>query len=284
MAPSTNCTAEWTMLCGWTTTWICSSSTPKSHLASITSSPLLTSVEESMVTFRPMVQLGCFRASSGWICSSCCLLLPRKGPPEAVSRIFSMLRPPASPFNDWKMALCSLSTGKTATLCFSANGMIICPAVTSVSLFARAISFPASMAAMVGLIPIIPTMAVTNTWLWGKTAISSKPSMPERILTFVSETLARRSAAASSDHMHTARGWNSRICSSILSTLLPAARATACKSGLFRTISSVWVPMEPVEPKTAIFFICHSLYRRFMQIDSRLADFFSYKRIRIVRK
>ena len=40
--------------------------------------------------------------------------------------------------------------------------MIRCPAVTNVSLFASAISFPASIAAIVGRIPNIPTIAVTR--------------------------------------------------------------------------------------------------------------------------
>ena len=39
---------------------------------------------------------------------------------------------------------------------------MIWPAVTSVSLFANAMFFPASIAAIVGLIPNIPTIAVTK--------------------------------------------------------------------------------------------------------------------------
>ena len=179
--------------------------------------------------------------------------------------------PPFSPFSDWKIALCSLSTGRIRTFLFWARGMMICPAVTSVSLLAKAMSFPASMAAMVGLIPIMPTIAVTNTWLWGKDAISSSPSMPERIFTSRSATRTRRSSAASWVHMQAARGLNSRICSSIFSALLPAARATTRRSGWLRTISSVWVPMEPVEPNIAIFFIslsCSALCQSCLAQDS----------------
>ena len=112
--------------------------------------------------FFPMDQLGCFSASSTVMEESSCLLFPRKGPPEAVSRILE-IRPGSSPFKDWKMALCSLSTGRMDTPCFFARGMIRCPAVTSVSLLASAMVFPLSMAAMVGRIPIIPTTAVTST-------------------------------------------------------------------------------------------------------------------------
>ena len=132
---------------------------------------------------------------------------------------------------------------------------MMCPAVTRVSLFARAISFPASMAAIVGLIPIMPTTAVTNTCASGITAISSSPSIPVTTFTGRSATRLRRSAAASSLHIPAINGWNSRICCSICSTLFPAASATTCSSGLFLTTSRVWVPIEPVDPRIAIFFM-----------------------------
>ena len=44
-----------------------------------------------------------------------------------------------SPCIDWKIALCSLSTGRMDTPILAARGMMICPAVTSVSLLASAI-------------------------------------------------------------------------------------------------------------------------------------------------
>src|SRR5439155_26949724 len=48
------------------------------------------------------------------------------------------------------------------------------------------------------------------------------------------------------------RGRNSRTCSSRRVTLFPAARAiTLNRRGSERTTSSVWRPMEPVEPSTA---------------------------------
>ena len=148
-------------LCGCTTTSICSSSTPNSHFASITSSPLFTSVEESMVTLCPMDQFGCFNASSTCIWSRSCFFLPRNGPPDAVRRIL-LIGFSSFPCKDWKMALCSLSTGRMDTPYSAASGIIRCPAVTNVSLFARAIVFFAFMAAMVGRIPSIPTIAVTR--------------------------------------------------------------------------------------------------------------------------
>ncbi len=78
---------------------------------------------------------------------------------------------------------------------------------------------------MVGFIPIIPTTAVTNTETSGNTAISRRPSIPQRIFTSRSATLALSSVAASSVHIATVPGQNSLICSSIFFTLLFAASA-----------------------------------------------------------
>ena len=81
--PSTNSTSEWTMLCGCTTTSTWSMGTPKSHRASIISSPLLNSVAESMVILRPMFQVGCFSACSGVTSARSLAAVLRNGPPDA---------------------------------------------------------------------------------------------------------------------------------------------------------------------------------------------------------
>ena len=164
----------------------------------MTSSPLFTRVAESTVIFLPMLQFGCFNASSKVTCSNSSRFFPRKGPPEAVSRIFA-IRFCRSPFKDWKIALCSLSTGRIGTPHSFANGMIRCPAVTSVSLFASAIVFFALMASTVGRSPNIPTTAVTKISACGSVATSISPSMPETILMSISRSLCRKSAAFSSD-------------------------------------------------------------------------------------
>ncbi len=62
--PSVNSTSEWTTLWGWITASILEYGSPYSHLASMTSNALLTSVAESMVIFGPMRQVGCDSASS----------------------------------------------------------------------------------------------------------------------------------------------------------------------------------------------------------------------------
>ena len=160
------------------------------------------------------------------------------------------------------MAECSLSTGRIRTCFSSASGMIICPAVTRVSLLASAISLPASMAAMVGRIPIMPTTAVTTISASSAAAASISPSIPEVIVTGRSETFSFSSLAFSSLHTQATLGLNSRICCSRSSILLPAARETTLISELARTTSRVCVPMEPVEPRTAICFIFHLIPAR----------------------
>ena len=150
--PSANCTSECTMLCGCTTTSICSLLRPNSHLASITSRPLFMSEAESMVILAPMSQLGCFRAWALVTASICWAERPRNGPPEAVRMIFSMGFC-SSPTRHWKMAECSESTGSRRTLCCLTRLVISSPATTRVSLLARAMSLPALMAATVGSSP-----------------------------------------------------------------------------------------------------------------------------------
>ena len=150
--PSANCTMEWMTDWGCTTTSICEGLTSKSHLASITSKPLFIIEAESMVILAPMSQLGCLRACSRVACWSCSMLQVRKGPPEAVSSIFS-IGLFASPAKHWKMAECSESTGRRGTRCSMANWVTSSPATTRVSLLASAIALPARMAFIVGRKP-----------------------------------------------------------------------------------------------------------------------------------
>ena len=235
-------------------------STPKSHFASITSSPLLTMVAESIVILRPIDQFGCFNASSTLTFCICSLVLPLKGPPDAVSRIFSIVWG-FSPFKDWKIALCSLSTGSILTLCSLASGIIICPAVTRVSLFASAMSCPVFMASTVGTIPSIPTTALTTIRASATVAARTSPSAPKQISYRKSGVRSLSSDTDFSSATQTSFGLNSLICSAKAFILRPAARATTSISLLFLTTSKVWVPMEPVEPKTDIFFIYVHQYR-----------------------
>ena len=63
--PSRNSTAEWTTLCGWMSTVICSGAAPNRCMASMNSRPLFIIVALSTVIFAPMLQLGWRRASAG---------------------------------------------------------------------------------------------------------------------------------------------------------------------------------------------------------------------------
>ena len=109
-APSSNSTMEWMTDSGCTTTWMRSASTPKSHLASMTSKPLFIMVAESMVILAPISQLGCFSAWALVAPAIFSLSQVRKGPPEAVRWIWRRGFPSA-PSRHWKMAECSESTG-----------------------------------------------------------------------------------------------------------------------------------------------------------------------------
>ena len=73
VAPSTNSTMLCTIDCGWTTTSIWSKPTPNSSCASMTSRPLFISVDESMVIFGPIDQVGWRSASAMVTVASCSL-------------------------------------------------------------------------------------------------------------------------------------------------------------------------------------------------------------------
>ena len=79
--------------------------------------------------------------------------------------------------------------------------------------------------AIVGMIGIKPTIAVTNTSVSESVASSKSPSMPLKTLVSVSATLSLSSRAASFFHITASLGRNSLICSSMLLTFCPAARA-----------------------------------------------------------
>ena len=176
-APSQNCTALWTMLCGWTSTCILSAGTPKSHFASMTSKPLFIIDAESIVIFAPMSQVGCLRASAAVTSRIWSSVNLRNGPPDAVSRIFSIGLSP-SPTMLWKIAECSLSTGKIGTRFSAARRHTSSPATTSVSLLARQIFLRALMAWMVGARPEKPTIAVSTISMGPASTIWHSASAP----------------------------------------------------------------------------------------------------------
>src|SRR5207344_2765737 len=125
------------MLSRWIMTSIWFSGMSKSHRASTTSRPLFMRVAESIVILAPIYQLGCWSARSGVTSCNSSRLRVQRAPPDAVKirRRTSSLRWPS---NDWKIALCSLSTGKIRTPCRRASSCINFPAMTIGSLLAKA--------------------------------------------------------------------------------------------------------------------------------------------------
>ena len=145
----------------------------------MTSKPLLTSVAELIVMTGPMAQVGWSRACPGVTVSSSARLLPRKGPPLAVtmSRRTSSVRPPR---RHWARALCSLSTGTIWP--GPAAALTSGPPTIRDSLLARARVLPASSAARVGRSPIEPVIPLrtTSAPLAARSVLASGPDADVR--------------------------------------------------------------------------------------------------------
>ena len=242
---------------GCTTTLIFSGSTPNSHLASMTSKPLFIIVAESMVILLPILQFGCLSASEATASAIRDFSQVLKGPPEAVRCSFAISFP-AEPIRHWKIAECSESTGRICTLCSAASLITSSPAATRVSLFARAMVLPASMAATVERNPLKPTIEVSTMSISEDPTRSHTDCIPAN--TFIirgckaSATLAYRDSL----HITTLLASNSSACSMSRSALLLATMSSKLKrSGCCLSTSSACLPMDPVEPSiaTPLFFI-----------------------------
>ncbi len=254
--PSTNSTIEWTIDCGWTIASICDEGRSKSQWASMTSRALFIIEALSMVTFGPIDQVGWFKASrtlAPWTRSRDQV---RKGPPLAVMtsrRTSARVRPER---RHWAMALCSLSTGRRRTPRRRTAAITIAPAATSVSLLAKAMSQPRSMAASVAGMPAAPTIA----------PMTMSPGRQQRSTSSRAESLPLRSVApgaSTSVAVSATATWpteNARACSPRSRPLELPARPTTSKAGgkprsranpfRWATTASVLAPIEPVEPST----------------------------------
>ena len=124
------------------------------------------------------------------------------------------------------------------------------------SLLASAIDLPALIAASVGSRPAPPTIAEITRSAFGIVAVCTRPSAPPRTLVGSPLHRTRSCWAAASSDIATMAGPKVRTCSSSLSTLVPAViPITWNLPGNFETMSSVFVPIDPVEPKITSFFI-----------------------------
>src|SRR5262245_29509188 len=214
-----------------------------------------------MVIFGPMFQVGWARASLTDALVSSSRVHPRNGPPDAVmiTRFRSSRR---SPRRHWARAECSESTGISRSGSPLTRSMISSPPTTSDSLLARASIFPDCKVARDGPSPMPPTMAFSTmsasdsrasvSMAWGPDSSSTSRTAP---------IFAFSWAAACSSAIATRGGRNSRTCPTSSSWLVPAPRPTTRnRSGLRRTTSSAWVPIEPVEPRIASDLIVNRGY------------------------
>ena len=122
-----------------------------------------------------------------------------------------------------------------------------------VSLFANAMSFPALIASIVGRSPAAPTIPVTTVSAVDTVAASTMPSGPWTMSGMSAHPLSLSNvlnlSAASGVESDATLGRYLMTWSAMSSALLPALRASTTKlSGHASTISSVWVPMDPVLP------------------------------------
>ncbi|MNR19142.1 hypothetical protein D3C85_1359100 [compost metagenome] len=133
------------------------------------------------------------------------------------------------------------------------------PATTKVSLLARPMSLPASIAAIVGFKPTEPITAVKTKWVCGNCTAAINPSSPA--ITFVFGKADLTCWYKFSLPITTNAGLNSKACAISKSALCRAVKAsTLYKSGFARTTSSACVPIEPVEPNMDMCFKYFSFY------------------------
>ena len=145
------------------------------------------SVEESIVIFGPIDQVGWASASSLVTPASSSRRRPRNGPPLAVSTIRVSSRPGATDDRrHWCTAQCSESTGISSAPGVARSGCTTGPAAIRLSLLARASRLPAASVATVTGSPAKPTTPLTTT-----SASSTRPARS-------STTWANGSASATS--------------------------------------------------------------------------------------
>lgn len=137
----------------------------------------------------------------------------------------------------------------------AARFIISGPAITSDSLFANATRFPESTAAHVAGSPAAPTIAQTTVVISGARIRPSKLSKPRCHAVLLCPLSAADGAGTSAEEQpKTAHaGRNSDTCRHSRSTLRCAAIPTIRRrSECCRTTSRQLVPIDPVEPRTAM--------------------------------
>ncbi|MPN01213.1 hypothetical protein SDC9_148419 [bioreactor metagenome] len=158
-----------------------------------------------------------------------------------------------SPCRHWKIAECSESTGITGIPFSMASFITIDPAATKVSLFARAMAFPASIASSVGPRPLKPTMAVSTMSMFEPEATLPMELIPVNTLMPCLSRALNTFSYLDSSAITTALTSCFMACS-IRSVSLEFAVSTSAdsKEGCLEITSRAWVPMDPVDPRMAI--------------------------------
>ena len=217
----------------------------------MSSNPLLTSVEELIVTTGPICHVGWARACSARTPRSWARLRPRKGPPDAVRTICATSERPdkrgeVSPFswtpdaNACAMAECSESTG-TIWPGKRIASRTSAPPTTRDSLFASARRAPHCRAASVADSPTPPVIPLRTT----------RRGRPGSVPT--SSALARTSSTDACAPTNTS-GHRAPSSRTAASSWLRTSRATATNDGFNATIcaaSSPSVDPPALKPTTS---------------------------------
>ncbi len=205
-----------------------------------------------MVILAPMFQLGCLRASALVLPRSSSVFMPKNGPPDAVSRILVRLGRSPCPAGTgrWRSARCPRQQ-LHAVLCHRPGDQMA--AGDKALLVGQGQIVAALDGSQAGTQPAMPTTLFSTTSGLPARPAPAGPRAGEQL-----GALARPDSAASS--LAAASG---RSCRRTLGGILRSAAGSSphgcgptgrTPHTLCRITSRLWVPMEPVEPSSVIFF------------------------------
>ena len=227
--------------------------TPKRWCASMSSSPLFIRPAESIVTLGPMAQFGCARASSS-VAAAIRSAVQVAERPARGRQGHPLDRGPVGVAERLEDGIVLAVERQQRAPCRFAAAMTAAPAQTSVSLLARAMVRPASMAAKVGRMPAVP----------GDGADDEVAGPPRRLFDGLGAGragdagpgqggLESRIAAGRRGPRSAARSVTA-ILARAAASRPPATAATLKASGCSFRISAVERPIEPVAPRiTSVF-------------------------------
>ena len=163
------------------------------------------------------------------------------------------------PCKHWKIALCSLSTGTISAPYFSAASTTSSPAQTSVSLFASAIRFFFSIAASVAGADHAHYSGDDRVSVVRRGRGQKALHAGEHLGVCVGEPRAELTRRILVIKHGKTRTKFPRLLFDEVNALFAVSAATESPSS--RATSSVWRPIEPVEPSKAILLVIIGLHR-----------------------